>query len=243
MTSQIESENKDDGFHPVVRKKKRNQKNKFKIKEKTVDDHLQSLNEKQKLVENSDFYTHFITKLDDEKKYIYKRVRCLALGAPTDWLCEYAAMYQLALLQLIAKKFDINDISIYDPVFETADNELFEKLNIKVEQDYPDDKYNDCDTLLYMPHAPLDLIDTILTKLSSNTTIIGNDLSSYTTKRTQTELETKYPNVLDAINKIVSNNYTSISIPNKLSDKQPYSVAFNELAITINTTIENKTIK
>lgn len=103
----------------------------------------------------------------------FTKIRCLALGSPTD---EFQALYQLAYLRQIAQHLSIEDISVWDPVFSENDRELFEVFNYKVEESECSDRSVVDTTLYYMPHAPRSFVDLFVGDIEPQW-ILGNDLT------------------------------------------------------------------
>lgn len=102
----------------------------------------------------------------------FTRIRCLALGSPTD---EFQALYQLAYLKQIASKFAIDHVSLYDPVFSDNDRSLFESLHYAVEEPECSETPVVATTLYYMPHAPRDVTNKFVGEIEPQW-ILGNDL-------------------------------------------------------------------
>ncbi|RLV90821.1 SRR1-like protein BER1 [Spathaspora sp. JA1] len=113
-------------------------------------------------------------------------IRCLALGSPTD---SNYARYQLALLLQLAKHLSSPLISLYDPIFTPGDKTLFESFNLKIEREFTADSKT---TLYFLPHAPIDLTESIFTKHEPHY-VLGNDIVSHTDRQTETKLKEKYP--------------------------------------------------
>ncbi|KAF3986912.1 hypothetical protein FT663_04679 [Candidozyma haemuli var. vulneris] len=103
----------------------------------------------------------------------FKKIRCLALGSPTT---EFQALYQLALLQSVAKKFKVSSISCYDPAFLPEDTQLLEKLEFTVDSEEISDPSSVAETLYYMPHAPRSFTETFIKDIQPKW-ILGNDLN------------------------------------------------------------------
>ncbi|CAN6625196.1 hypothetical protein TRVA0_010S01244 [Trichomonascus vanleenenianus] len=227
-----------DGFTGKKRKNRKN--NKFKVNlDKSIDDHMNSLKDKKDTMEKSKFLQELrknMKELGIEKGEI-KTIRCLALGSPIDTACSSAAMYQLALLQLIQSDLEVkkDNISVYDPVFEPMDLELFQKLGYAISETDPEDIINDHykNCLFYMPHAPTSLTNEILANREIKM-IIGNNIPEFDT-RINDEKAKEYPFLKEAIDDLLGDKvkYQAIAINNKLAYKEHYFQAVNDLAITI----------
>lgn len=243
----------EDEFTMVTSKRaKKNRKNKkFIYKPKTLDDHVQSLGafktqltgskvwdkirevlskwqhhqQLQKELPTNTTTTDSTDELtnnqvDPTATNTITDIRCLALGSPTD---SHIAMYQLALLQLIAEYLTVSSskISVWDPVIAKDDLELFKHLDMNVESE---SEYNDTHnegqelkptTLVYMIHAPPSLTESVISKMKEKedsdscpiwwySLFIGNVLSNYANHLLQAELDQRYPNISDAITRTIT---------------------------------------
>ncbi len=189
----------------------------------------------------------------DTKSQPLRIVRCIGLGSPTS---SAAAMYQLALLQLIVDTGDDTVVSLWDPVFSTEDTELFTQLGHVVEEKLSHTKVvagaktnteaeieaekgtkaetdtkaeveaeveveicanvdADADsstTLYYMPHLPIDVLETIIAT-EHPARMLTNDLSVYTFKYTDAKYFELYPNCARIAHLTSSTKTTTISSP------------------------------
>ncbi|CDK24223.1 unnamed protein product [Kuraishia capsulata CBS 1993] len=118
-------------------------------------------------------------------------VRCLALGSPSN---EFNALYQLAFLVLILDELKIRQVSVYDPAFNDIDVLLFEELGFKIEDKITQKVSKEEDILYYMPHAPVELLEEIITS-EKIVVMITNDLRRYIGRWTSQDLYEKHPNV------------------------------------------------
>lgn len=120
------------------------------------------------------------------KQYGFTRIRCLALGSPSE---SKNAMYQLAYLKELVDVLEISETSLYDPVFNGTDAELFKLLNYTVDETYhPTDQSK---TLYFLPHAPLDLTERVLND-EEPLYLLANDLLSHTDRLTKVKLHETY---------------------------------------------------
>lgn len=122
----------------------------------------------------------------------FKNIRCIALGSPTQ---EFQALYQLALLKLLAKEFDIPpaNISLYDPIFTDDDVHLlttFEKY--VVDENEQTSPHYTSETLYYMPHAPRSVTDRFLANVKPKW-ILGNDVRVTAGSLSQAKFLEEYP--------------------------------------------------
>jgi len=153
----------------------------------------QNLSKKKKILEDSKLYQNVITSLTPHK---FSKIRCVALGSPSQ---EAPALYQLALLQLICENFEIKaqDVSLFDPVFTSLDNDFFTSLQYEINDEYlPNDTD---DVLFFLPHAPLSLTDKVICSQRPKL-LLANNLQTHTDRLTKLELFEKYP----LISKLVS---------------------------------------
>lgn len=116
----------------------------------------------------------------------FTAIRCLALGSPSE---SSASIYQLAYLLEIAEHFEVppNAVSFYDPVFEAADEALFELLGFVVEETHePQER-----TLYFLPHAPLDLTESLFTEKKPSL-VLANDMVTHTERMSRQKLHDQY---------------------------------------------------
>lgn len=150
--------------------------------QKRLESHIQT-------IEASGFYKSSLKLL---QPLSFKRIRCIALGSPTQ---EFQALYQLAYLKLLAKEFDIRpeNISLYDPIFTEDDTHLLaiiEKYVVEeTEQTSP--QYSS-ETLYYMPHAPRSVTDRFLATERPRW-ILGNDVRVTIGSLTLAKFFAEYP--------------------------------------------------
>ncbi|CAH6722192.1 SRR1-like protein Ber1p [[Candida] jaroonii] len=146
----------------------------------------QKLGSYKEIIEKTNAYKECIDKIPS-----VKTLRCLALGSPSD---SNIAMYQLAFLVLLQEKFKF-EVSAYDPIFNDNDNELFSYLKITVEEDFEAEMET---TLYYLPHAPLDLTETIIkTEIKY---MLGNNIAKHTERLTKSKLHQQYPTLSHLVN-------------------------------------------
>lgn len=103
----------------------------------------------------------------------FTRLRCLALGSPT---AEFQALYQLAFLILLVEKFDVKEVSCWDPAFSEDDKKLLGSLNFSVEEREESQSAVVARTLFYMPHAPRTFTNDFIKSIEPRW-ILGNDLA------------------------------------------------------------------
>lgn len=150
--------------------------------QKRLESHIQTIS-------SSDFYKFSLKLL---QPLPFKRIRCIALGSPTQ---EFQALYQLAYMKLLAKEFDIRPeyISLYDPVFTEDDTHLLaiiEKYVVE-ETEHTSPQYTS-ETLYYMPHAPRSVTDHFLATVRPRW-ILGNDVRVTIGSLTRKKFFVEYP--------------------------------------------------
>lgn len=144
---------------------------------------LEKLEKFKQTIAKSDFFKESLTIIDSE----FTSIRCLALGSPQE---SNNALYQMAYLILLAQEKKIDEVSIYDPIFNQFDLYLMKSLNYKVEMEYvPEDTIK---ILYFMPHAPLELTDIILNN-DKPCYLLANNLVNHTDRFTKLKLYQTYP--------------------------------------------------
>lgn len=138
----------------------------------------------------------FETIIDALKAHKFTKIRCVALGSPSQ---EEPALFQLALLLLIIEKYGVqcDQVSLYDPVFTVLDNEFLKSLKFEVKEEYIPN--GDDSILFFLPHAPLSLTNQVISEQNPKL-LLANNIQTHTTRLTKTELFEKYP----VISKLVS---------------------------------------
>lgn len=201
---------------------------------KTIDDYHRQITEYVEILEASPFFCDLeeqgLNNIEKKTKSLTE-IRCLALGSPTE---ADNPRYQLALLLLLKKKFNIERITAWDPEFTEKDNDLLKSFDIQVVEvlDLPNDDKIWQSYLWYLPHAPLSLTESFLRKILENEltfTVIGNDIMSYDTS--SIDVESKYPSVFRSIKELSSDQWFTYTMKKELSKNQPYFEAFNEMSV------------
>lgn len=127
------------------------------------------LSQREAILANSDFFSRSLAVLEDVG---FNHIHCLALGSPTK---EFQALYQLAFLKLLVKKFATAQVLVYDPVFDENDAHLLESvLGYRIADVSKDDDASA--TLYYMPHAPRSVTDKFIATIQPRW-ILGNDVT------------------------------------------------------------------
>lgn len=205
---------------------------------------LEKLARHREALQKSSVAEEVLTALDTRSQPL-RIVRCIGLGSPTS---STAAVYQLALLQLIVDTGDDTVVSLWDPVFSREDTELFTQLGYVVEEKLShtqvvagaktiteaeveaetdakaeveaevevcldvDADADSSTTLYYMPHLPIDVLETIIAT-EHPTRMLTNDLSVYTFKYTDSKYFELYPNCARIAHLTSSTKTTTISSP------------------------------
>lgn len=118
-----------------------------------------------------------------------KHIRCLALGSPSE---SNAALYQLAILEIIGQHFQCRSISVYDPVFTELDKKLFDKYEYMVTDDEELVKDIEKSLIIYfLPHAELALTEKILVDCKPRW-LLANYVLTHTDSFTKKKLYEEY---------------------------------------------------
>ncbi|KAI5964052.1 uncharacterized protein KGF55_001994 [Candida pseudojiufengensis] len=174
---------------------------------------MNKIDELKQIIKNSKFYTEIKHSLHNHE---FKRIRCLALGSPIE---SSNSRYQYALLLLLIELLNIKEISIYDPIFNEKDKELLR--NFKIEETYPYPK--DENTLFYMPHLPLKIMEQII-NTEKPVYFIGNDIVSHTDRLSKQKLNELYPSMsilLHLLNDSTNNDGFTKVIKRRKQYKEP----------------------
>nr|ODN87212.1 hypothetical protein L203_03484 [Cryptococcus depauperatus CBS 7841] len=137
----------------------------------------------------NDFYSRIKILLWDESIPIPTRILCLGLGKP---FSNRTAQIQLALLLELAHvlKCDTAEIELYDPMWDDGDRKLLSLLGVKCLEQNLLGKHTleqDKAYLLYLPHAPKQLYESLLSTNYNPSlccgkpgrVLLGNDLADY----------------------------------------------------------------
>lgn len=129
----------------------------------------------------------------------FTHIRCLALGPPCD---SKPALYQLGYILELAEDLEIveSHISFYDPIFSQNDREVLSLWVVEDSYDVQDIN----STLFFLPHAGLDLTETILNEYLPRW-MLANNLTTHTERMSLVKLH---------------DNYESISTLVKIMEKQ-----------------------
>ncbi|KAG5418656.1 hypothetical protein I9W82_004184 [Candida metapsilosis] len=139
--------------------------------------------ENRKVIQKSKFFNELKESIDVP----FERIRCLALGSPSQ---SSDARYQYALLLELIDWLKISDVSIYDPVFTEEDKELLKEYRVEEEYNLPQDEH----TLFYIPHLPLEVMETVV-NTEKPVYFLGNDAIAHTDRLTKKKLAEMYPSM------------------------------------------------
>lgn len=223
-------------FSQVKSKKKRNRK--YVYKEKTVQDYLMVYEASMNELKASSFYEALLQAFkkigSGSLVKRFQAVQCLALGKPS--APDRIAMWQLSLLGLIVAEFEISwsNVFIWDPVFDQIDLDIIGALGGKAKESSLGDI--GAGTLVYLPHAPVSLIEAVLKQIPSYCIMFGNNLLRYDTKIPSKTLQMNYPTLdctMKMINGLSINKecWTMIDLPDLLSKQKEWFLAVNDLAL------------
>ncbi|KAL4067666.1 hypothetical protein J3A83DRAFT_4097243 [Scleroderma citrinum] len=163
-----------------------------------------------------------------------RRVLCLGLGSPTS---SRDARAQLALLNRLCAFAEIGptNISLCDPIFTGADEELFRLLGMRCTRAYWfwTDPIQDVDhslhhpTIVFMPHCDLKLYEIVLRANWSrqrlcNMVLVANSFGDYFDHNLTSRLEREAP-CLSRIGPLVESRPLPVSAA--------FPTAFNNLAV------------
>ncbi|KAH3660510.1 hypothetical protein OGAPHI_007096 [Ogataea philodendri] len=177
----------------------------------------------------STFFLELVSKLDSWKlqnRTDWSCLRCLALGQPVE---HSQALYQLAFLNLLAKRYNIRSVSLYDPAFTKQDEQLLCDLDYKVEEFF-EEKETDS-ILFYIPHSPISLLETVF--LTRPKWIITNDVSLYTNKYTSKEYKDKYPQCATISHNIGRTKDDGFTVVASKKKKVQVKTDFPKLALSV----------
>lgn len=181
-----------------------------------------------------DLYGTWMSECEERLKFaLYdmcikpRKVLCLGLGSPAG---SRDARAQLALLSRLCSFTDIGlmNVSLYDPIFTGADEDLFRVLGMECINDRKDVKHSlDCPTILYMPHCDLVLYEMVLRANWSrerlcSMVLIANNLHDYLERNAISKLEVKSP-CLARLAPIIESHLLPAS--------ELYPTAFNNLSV------------
>ena len=152
------------------------------------------------------------------------RIRCLALG---EFYSDFPAKYQLALLLEILEFLERDRdqkilVSIYDPVFGKDEKTFIEKMGSNWTIDElitGDDDVHLMHTLFYLPHAPLDLTNTVLLR-EKPSLLLANNVTEHISRYTKLELFQKYPALSRLVYLLENTDSASKSVQSVISSSE-----------------------
>ncbi|KOG98081.1 Ber1p [Saccharomyces eubayanus] len=126
-----------------------------------------------------------------------KKVRCVAIG---NFKEDFPATYQFALLLEIIDHIHSENsrdivVSLYDPVFTKEETIYLKTLGERwvIEENFLESNTSNYGSVLYfLPHAPLDLTENILSSECPHLWL-ANNIVSHTDRYTKAQLYEKYP--------------------------------------------------
>ncbi|KAK9479604.1 hypothetical protein V1514DRAFT_11843 [Lipomyces japonicus] len=248
-------------FTTVVsnRRRRRAQSSKYKRPVPTPSTYASSIPGRIKLLQSSRFYESLIDHVesaicrinenDDQatSPVIVSRIRCLALGRPSE---SETSLFQTALLLALAAKLNINlqNVTLWDPDFQADDVEILHLLGLSVTQNdgetgkllrpTAEQVANRQNTLYYMPHAPIFLVDRII-GLGGVRFVLGNDVLGYK-ERLEEEVDLVFANLRAAIKECGTHEenkseksiqWRRVRIEDSLSRDEVWWLSVNDLAM------------
>ena len=89
-----------------------------------------------------------------------KEIICLGIGKISE---DTIAKHQLEFISIIKKKFQIDSIKFYDPVFDKNDKSILDSFNYEVLLENREGKYTvENPTIFYLPHCPKQITNNLL---------------------------------------------------------------------------------
>ncbi|KAI9226241.1 MAG: SRR1-domain-containing protein [Piptocephalis tieghemiana] len=156
------------------------------VKEPSLQDHLETLEEKRGTLRSSGFYTSIRDSiLERIRARKPKAILCYGLGSPSS---SRISRWQWALLTLLREDLslqDLEDFFVYDPIFTEMDKQILEHGGAKVLKENEEGHRSlNQPTLTYMPHCDRVLYNALLQANWSptgldNLILLGNRLDMY----------------------------------------------------------------
>lgn len=177
-----------------------------------LDEHIRIIDRRRHELTHSDFVKTVCQVITLRR---VDKIRCLALGLPTEWL---NSEYQLALLLIMKDhlQLSLSDISLWDPAFTEQDKLLIEHYGFEVEEQYEDQD----NTLYYIPHGPYKVIFRFASRLKL---FLGNNMREF-----------EPPNEISPEDMTRLNQLRNMMIiPLELSRKEKWYTAFSDTALHI----------
>jgi len=156
-------------FIYVQRKKGRRRKG---VQETKLDDYVTQIQSFCERIATSELMVALVHHVKTSNVH-WQRIHCLALGSPSMFV---KSRIQLAFLLGLNESTEKGGITIFDPLFNDMDREIFKTLSIEIKE--PIDEVSNM--LVFLPHAPLAVVEKVLS-LGANP-IICNDLHLYETR-------------------------------------------------------------
>lgn len=141
------------------------------------------ITENRDVIRKSEFFNEIKSSIDVP----FTRIRCLALGSPSQ---SSDARYQYALLLELIDLLGVKEVSLYDPVFTEEDKQLFGGYKVEETFNQPQDKT----VLFYIPHLPLEVMEQVVNN-EKPVYFLGNDVIAHTDRLTKKKLAELYPSM------------------------------------------------
>lgn len=171
------------------------------------------LEDARKLIRESEFLESLCKSLEGQH---VDRVRCLALGS---FHQDSPARFQLALLLELLSSLNVTRCSLYDPAFDEEDLAYIkgqDYWSVDAESPFAGDKPDSI--LFFLPHAPLDLTEKIISKESPRIWL-ANHLVQHTDRYTKTQLHDKYPLISKLVNYIDLKTLSKTKTGNEIDEE------------------------
>ncbi|CCH60024.1 hypothetical protein TBLA_0C02120 [Henningerozyma blattae CBS 6284] len=159
------------------------------------------------IIEESEMFKHLVCELKERFTHIEK-IRCLAIGSfAEDFQARYQIAFLIKLVEVLSKdKHEHIVVSINDPVFTEEDMQYIHDLgdSWKVEPDLQQIERSTNKTLFFLPHAPLELTESVL-MTEKPQIFLANNLVRHTDRYTKIKLFEKYPVMSKLVNYLEKN--------------------------------------
>ncbi|XP_050544627.1 uncharacterized protein LOC126907403 isoform X2 [Daktulosphaira vitifoliae] len=125
------------------------------------DNNKKSLEDCLEVIANSEFWTAFLNTLKELLKNLnLSSILCYGLG---NFMDSIQSRYQLSLLLLIKKEFNVKNCLIYDPKFTNDEQVYLSENGCKLIEHNEEGKRQLLPgTFIYMPHCPKQLLNNLL---------------------------------------------------------------------------------
>ncbi|CAH2350769.1 SRR1-like protein Ber1p [[Candida] railenensis] len=151
-----------------------------------MDNTLIKLDKYQGIISSSKLVQETVQILEKYSITSVPVIRCLALGSPSE---SNAALYQLAYLNELVSHFKTAQVTLFDPVFNDKDEDIFQKFNYRIESSFvpPSNRQ----VLYFLPHADLRMTEELF-ETDKPLWLLSNDIIAHTDRYTKRKLFDEY---------------------------------------------------